>query len=108
MTLFLRDEKNNSIVDLEYYVANEGNVPYLELSVSIDIKYYSVLLLSNRDRALQIINDFDNIQELRGWLWEVYFMGGKNDAGKYSDVLKELREMFKDVANRYKLSLVED
>jgi len=108
MILFLRDEKNNSIVDIECYVANEEGNRFVELHSTVDIQYYSVFLLMNLDRKIEIISDFSEIDELRGWLWERYFMGGKNDPEKYDDVIAKVREMLRKVATKYDLSYVED
>jgi len=109
MILFLRDKHNNSIVDLDCYVTTGDNdYRYIELSVTVDIMYYSILLLGNLFRKEQVIKDFSDIQELRGWLWESYFMGDKNDPDKYDDVIAKLREMLKSVAEKYDLNYVED
>jgi len=111
MILFLRDQNNNTIVDLECWVKtaeDNKDYKYIELSVTVDIFYYSVFLLTNPDKQSEIIRDFSDIQELRGWLWEVYFNGQRSDPDKYADVLAKLREMLKTVANKYDLSYVED
>jgi len=111
MILFLRDRNNNSIVDLECYIdRGEDNKDYrfIELHVTVDIMYYSIFLLENLDKKEEIIATFSDIQELRGWLWERYFMGGDNDPDKYDDVIARLREILKTVAQKYDLSYVED
>ena len=108
MILFLRDDKTNSIVDIECYVKSEAGSSYVELHASVDIQYYSKLLLENLDRKIEITTDFSAIQELRGWLWEKYFMGGTNDPSKYDDVIAELRTMLRSVAKKYDLGYVED
>jgi hypothetical protein len=108
MILFLRDQNNNSIVDLECYVSNEDGHRFVELHVTVDIMYYSVLLLGNLHRKEQVIADFSEIQELRGWLWEKYFMGSTNDPDKYDDVIAELRKILKTVGEKYELGYVED
>lgn len=107
MTLFLRDDKNNSIVDLECWVKTEDEHSFVELSVSVDIMHYTRFLLDNLDRSMEIVVDFSEIDELRGWLWEVYFMDN-NDPEKYGDVLAQLRKMLKTVADKYDLYYVED
>jgi len=111
MILFLRDDKNNTIVDLECWVKtaeDDKDYKYIELSVSIDIFYYSVFLITNPDKQAEIIGDFSDIQELRGWLWEVYFNGQRSDPDKYDDVIANLREKLKAVAQKYDLYYVED
>ena len=104
MILFIRDKKRQTIVDLDVY-KTEG---YIELHSGVMIESYSKFLLENLDRKDEIIEDFDMISELRGWLWEVYFMGGKNTADKYDDVLKHLRAMIRGIAVKYDLYYVED
>jgi hypothetical protein len=108
MILFLRDKNNNTIVDIECYVKSEDGSSYIELHSAVDIHRYSFFLLENQDRKLDIIADFSEIDELRGWLWEKYFMGGTNDPSEYDKVIAELRKMLRAVAKKYDLSYVED
>jgi hypothetical protein len=109
MILFLRDKQNNTIVDLDCYIdTGENNYRFIELQVLVDIRYYSKLLLDNLDRKAEVITTFSDMQELRGWLWETYFMTGNNDPDKYDDVMRYLKTLFKTVAERYDLRYVED
>ena len=109
MTLFLRDDKDNTIVDLEVWVKKEDGNEFVDISCSIVISHYSKLLLSiEKHKQQQFIDTFDEISGLRGWLWEVYFMGGDNDPKEYKNVLNEVRQMLSAVANRYGLRVVED
>ena len=110
MTLFLRDKNNNSIVDIDFYKKSGERGDYLELSSGIIIKHYSNFLLNNLERQDEIIETFDNISELRGWLWEVHFLGRQNtaDSQEYDEVLEALRAMLKTVANKFNLCYVED
>ena len=48
------------------------------------------------------------MSELRGWLWERFFMGDDNDPEKYPEVIKELQIMLKGFAIKYDLYYVED
>lgn len=109
MILFLRDKKNNTIVDLDCYIdTGENNYRFIELGVTVDIMHYSFFLLRNLDRKAEVITTFSDIQELRGWLWERYFMGGSNDPDKYDDVMRYLKTLFKAVAQEFDLRYVED
>ncbi len=108
MTLFLRNNKNQSIVDLEIWVKTEDNHSFIELQSAVIIETYSKFLLKNLDRKIEIIEDFSNLEELRGWLWESYFMGGNNDPKKYPEVLLILRTLFKEIAEKYDLTYIED
>jgi hypothetical protein len=107
MILFLRNNKNESIVDLEVWVKNEDNNQFIEIHSAVIIETYSKFLVKNLDRKTEIIRDFSAIDELRGWLWEKYF-NGSNDIEKYGDVLKILRQTLKSVAEKYDLIYVED
>jgi hypothetical protein len=79
MTIFIRDKKNNSILSLDVGVqAREDKSKFVELSSVVDVEYYSRFLLNNLDIKNEIISDFQELSELRGWLWESYFMTGKN------------------------------
>ncbi|MCK5601978.1 hypothetical protein KAR91_08920 [Candidatus Pacearchaeota archaeon] len=105
MILFLRDKKNNTVVDIELY-KTEGHI---ELSVFIDIAQYSKLLLTTpKEKQLTIITIFNFLSELRGWLWESHFGGRKNTAEEFDEVLDKVRETLAIVAEYTDLHRVED
>lgn len=109
MILFLRSKNNRTIVDIECFVKKEEEgKEFIELHSSIIINEYSMFLLDHLDKATEIIRDFDALSELRGWLWERYFMGGDNDPKEYNNVIKALQEILKSVAEKYDLYYVED
>ena len=108
MILFLRNDKNESIVDIECFVKKEEGREFVELHASVIIEPYSKFLLENLDRKDDIIADFSKVSELRGWLWESYFMGGDNDPKEYDNIIKLLRKELQKMAEYYKLSYVED
>lgn len=109
MTLYLRNSKNESVVDIELYEKEN----YVELHSVICIKPYSELLLEISNNRVEeyvqmTINTFDDISELRGWLWESYFMGRQNNRAEYPIVLQKVKEILKKVADEYGLYLVTD
>jgi hypothetical protein len=108
MILFLRNDKNESIVDIECFVKSEEGRRFVELHASVIIEPYSKFLLENLDRKDDIIADFSKVSELRGWLWESYFMGGDNDPEEYDNIIEILRKELQKMAEYYKLSYVED
>jgi len=111
MTLFLRDQYNNSIVDLDCWIEtskDDNDYKYIELSVTVDIQSYSILLMANLFRKHEVVKDFSYIQELRGWLWEDYFNEQKSDPDKYDDVLAKLKTVLKTIGKRYDLTVVQD
>jgi len=50
MTLYLRNEKGDNLLDLEVWVKTEEGYSFVELSSSIDITSYSYLLFDNLKR----------------------------------------------------------
>jgi len=108
MILFLRNDKRESLVDVECFVKTEDDRKFVEINASVIIEPYSKFLLENQDKADEIIADFSQIDELRGWLWESYFMGGDNDPKEYDNIIKLLQEGLKEIGQKYKLSYVED
>lgn len=105
MILFLRNKHNQSIVDIELYINDDGAV---ELYPSVIIEKYSKFLLENLNIANEIISDFSAIDDLRGWLWESYFGLRQNTKDEYDNVLEIVRTALREVANKYNLSYVED
>jgi len=65
MILSLRTAASDTIVHCEVWETNTGE----DISVTIDIKYYSLLLLKYRDHPfltlLRLMTDFDKLQDLR-------------------------------------------
>ena len=105
MVLFLRDKDNNSVVDLDFNDTGKGS---LNLSVLVDIEYYSPLLLAAQDQK-KCIEDFTAIQGLRGWLFEVRGMHPEDiTPDKYDVILEELRVYLRTMGERYGLFYVED
>jgi len=108
MTLYLRNEKGRNLLDLEVWVKTEDGYSFVELSSVVNITNYSELLLNNIPKKNKIIHDFDNLSELRGWLWERYFMTGKNDGTQIDDVIGKLKIILNKVAKDYNLALIQD
>ena len=103
MTLFLRNQDNDTILDVEIY-KTKGHV---ELHSSIIIDKYSKFLLINQDKAMGIIRDFTMLSELRGCLWERY-LGTNNTEDRYEEALERVQNIMKDISNKYKLTYLED
>ena len=108
MILFLRSQKNRTIVDIECFVKSEEGRKFIELHATVVINEYSRFLIENLNRRSEIISDFHDMSELRGWLWERYFMGGDNDPEEYPNVIKGLQALLQGHAEKYNLYYVED
>lgn len=108
MILFLRNTKNETLVDIECFVKTEDNRDFIELRSVVVIDAYSKFLLENIGDSEEIISVFSDLSELRGWLWERYFVGDDNDPKEYDNVIKILRELLKQIAERFNLYYTED
>jgi len=108
MTFYLKDKDGDVIIDCEYWVKTEDGHEFLEISSGINVIPYSKLLISETEKedpeVTVLAHLIDDLSELRGWLWEVYFMTKKNTPEYYDDVLKELKEKFNAVAMALNLS----
>lgn len=109
MTYFLRNEKNKTIFELDFwtktdYESDGSKHKFHELSASVHIDTYSELLLANPvGRHQMIIALFDQLSEYRGWLWENYYMGTQN-TGSEEDGKKikaHLDRMFTGIAETF-------
>jgi|TARA_R110000796_G_scaffold742_5_gene2779 hypothetical protein len=113
MIFYLRNKENKTLFEAEVWVKTEyepNNLEYsfVELSPTINITNYSNLLLSNPKKQNKIISDFDNLSELRGWLWERFFMTEKNTPIQIDNVINKLQVILSKVARDYELNLITD
>lgn len=96
MTFSLRTKDNIPLLDIEYWIENDNLLEqnYLEISSSIYLKNYSQHLLSivPDSRLNRFINIFEELSEIRKWLWEDVFKGRHNTSEAYEEVLLQLRE----------------
>lgn len=108
MTLFLRTKDNKTLVDIEIYVKEEDERKFVELHSAVIIDNYSRFLLSHPEITDEVISVFSDLSELRGWLWETYFMIDDNDPKELNNVIKEVRALLNDIASKYDLRVVTD
>lgn len=107
MTHYLRDNKRNTIIETECWVKRE-DWKYIEVSSTVDIIQYSRFLLDNLERAGAVMAYISELDELRGWLWEVYFMNEKNDPSKIDDVNLKISQFYQKVAKELNLYYITD
>lgn len=109
MILYLRDKRNKTILDVEIYVdSNDMKMNHVELHSSVNIEPYSLFLIENFDNADEIISTFDELSELRGWMWENYFMVKDNKPEELNNVIEEVTKRLKEVAKKFDLGFVTD
>lgn len=102
MTLFLRNDKNQSIVDIEINFTKDNQ----DLRSVVVIEYYSKLLLENLNRSEEVIKDFSEIDELRGWFWEVYME--MTTIPSQRDCVEKVSNKLVMLADKYNLNYVVD
>lgn len=98
MTLFLRNRQNQTIIEVSIY----GN----DLSAAIVVDNYSRELLASPNKET-FIRDFNNLNEIRGWYFEVA-NPSSNSNKTVKDFIPEIKNWFKDVANRHNLIFRQD
>ncbi len=109
MTLFLRNDKNQSVVDIEINFSDEkphSVVEKQDLHSVVVIEHYSKLLLENLNRSEEVIKDFTEISELRSWFWEVYME--MTDKPSKQDCIEKVKGFLIILADKYKLAYVVD
>lgn len=115
MTLYLRTQENKTLLDVELYIKKENDddtdwqhtaKSFIELRSVVPIEEYSKFLIDNLDRKEEIISIFSELDELRGWLWESYFCGSRNDPKEYDNVLKEVTKIITGVAKKFNLNFI--
>lgn len=102
MTIFLRNNKNQTIVDIEFNDSKKG----MDLHAAVEIDTYSKLLLDNLNRKEEVIEDFNNISQLRGWFWEIYME--LTDEPTFNDAIAQIKNKLIPIAEKYKLNYVTD
>lgn len=102
MTLFLRNDRNETIVDIELNEGENG----LDLRSVVIIETYSELLLKNLNISDEVISDFSELSELRGWFWEVFME--MSDKPTFIDARKQVKTILTTIAKKYNLAYIED
>ncbi len=103
MTIYLRNENNDTLVDISVW--EKHNSP--DLRSCVIIKNYSKFLLENPYRRHEVIKVFDDLSEMRGWLHEVYLYVENKNATK-EDVIRRVKLILQGVCNNFKLNIVTD
>ncbi len=108
MILYLRNKNNRTIVDIEIFVKRDEKHEFVELRSVVVIDTYSKFLLENLDKSDEVIDVFSRISELRGFMWEDYFMDRDNTPDELKNVVRMVGDLLKDVASKYDLYYVTD
>jgi hypothetical protein len=97
MIHFLRNKINHTIIECEVYKD--------DLSAATNIENYSMMLidLHNNDLHNTFINDISELDQIRGWWWEM-----AEDSGDYKSIDDFVKEKFMAVAKKYDLNYVTD
>lgn len=100
MTIYLKDSKRKVFVDIEINT-NDGEI---DVHSNVNIENYSYLLLERNCHGM--INDFEFLNELRQWYWEMY--KEQNRYFTVHDLTKTVIELVTEIGERYGLFVVTD
>lgn len=106
MVIFLRTPDNKTLVDISVF---GGENP--DLSSVVVIGNYSRFLLEycvlhGGSAVTDLINLFDDLQEMRGWLFEKYLVENKN--ADQREIEEKVIEILKPITEEYDLVIVTD
>lgn len=109
MIHFLRNSENRTIIETEVYNKTEDEYyTYTEVSSAVDIAHYSLFLIQYQNNKLNIISTINDLSELRGWLWENYYMVGRNDGTKLDDINEKVSEFYNNASEKLGLNYIVD
>lgn len=106
MTVYLRDEHNKTVVDIEVWDKSSPEGNYVDVRSSVILNRYSHILLNSQDKE-KTIDSFTALAELRGWFWEKY-RATENYHPTVSETVKAIEEMLEPIAMEFKLHIVKD
>jgi hypothetical protein len=118
MTLFLRTKNNKTIFEVSINLRfNDNGMMYYDLSSDIDIETYSFFLLENINKSGDIISDFDELNNIRAWLWEMFYSSHNHFFSKdetkelfeiKNKIAENIRQNLSRIVKKYNLIIVED
>lgn len=103
MTIYLRNDRNRTIAEVEIYNKNSVTA---DVSACVNIEHYSEFLVNNLDKKDLIIEDFENVAGLRRWYWEVFME--QRDEPTHEETVKEIKRILTKIAMTHDLNLVTD
>ena len=100
MTIYLRDNLNRNVADIE--------VTSADVRAAVPLMGYSLLLLAQNglEAKAQCIADFERVQDLRGWYHEVFTRKGPYPAP--AATAEAIKGILEPLAARYGLTIVTD
>ena len=111
MTIYLRNQSNNTVVDIEIWKKREllsptKSIEYVELRSSVNMETYSRLLLNHPEKN-KAIEAFGELAELRGWFWERY-KAVENKNPEVHEVISAVKDILAPIAKEFNLHIVVD
>jgi hypothetical protein len=109
MIHYIKDNKNNTLIDLECWNKTENNKTFTEISVGVDIKNYSLFLINmDKNKRNVFIHTIDALSGLRSWLWENFYRKAVNNGEDIDEIQKEIADAFECLANDFNLKYTTD
>ena len=107
--IFKLRKGNKTVCDVEVTTQKENGKEYIELRSSVFVAGYSEVLAKHMDEMLKVIKDFEEIEELRGWLWERHLHNNNvYTIENYRSTIDYVKNILSKVAKEYDLYYVED
>jgi len=113
VTFFLRDrETGETVAECDVFIDHYlDKHRYVDAVPTVDVRAFACLLLkAPASRLAQLIKDFEDIQDIRGYVHERLLMHKRNTEEEFDFVATKVRELIKDVCSRHSdlLYYVED
>lgn len=100
---------NKIVCDVELTTPKENGKEYIELRAAVFVAGYSRILAKHIDEMPKVIKDFEEIEELRGWLWEKHLHNNNiYTIENYKSTMDYVKNILKKAAREYDLYYVED
>jgi len=97
MVHFLRNKGNETIIECSVYKN--------DLSSAVELVSYSNMLieLHNKDLHYPFLKDMSELDDIRGWWWEM-----AKDSGDYKSIDDFVKEKYMTVAKKHNLNYITD
>lgn len=114
MIIYLRTQKNKTLVDISVYNQDLHSVvritnysTFLIQQLTFYKTKYSADKKQYKNEIIELVSTFDDLQELRGWLHERY-MATENKNPTDEEIEKEVIKKLKPICKKYSLNIVTD
>lgn len=105
MTFTLKDNKDKKIFELKVELNNTNGI---NVKHNINITNYSKFLIKNIEKSNNIIDDFNHLNEIDGWLWDRFFLNLNPKSKNTEDIIiiiDKIKVILNKIVKEYKIKL---